>query len=385
MDGNVPGFCPSEEFAESSCISCSAWPVQPLCALDAFPRLCWQADILFLRAFLPGVPFMALTATATQACEADLRKSLKIKPTAHAHRTSADRPNLRFGVRDFSDCSPVLCRRPFFLPSRRWRTSSTPSPRHSRRTQEDVRDAVVDFVRRRAGQCGIVYCMTQADAEACADHLTDKLKDVGTTAHHYHAGMTQLQRRVVQAAWQQGKLDVVCATIAYGMGIDKADVRYVVHASLAKSLEGYYQEAGRAGRDGRASECLMLYRDQDVGKVQKLLRGFGRKKRRGPKLQRDLDRLDDMARYCGMKDGCRRRQLVGHFGKDPGPSRTAGPCCDLCDARNPALRPPAPPPKPPAVRKRGPPVPQPRRKAPEVVDLLGDSDDEVLASKRARA
>ena len=176
----------------------------------------------------------------------------------------------------------------------------------------------------------------------------------------------------------------MCATIAYGMGIDKADVRYVVHASLAKSLEGYYQEAGRAGRDGRASECLMLYRDQDVGKVQKLLRGFGRKKRRGPKLQRDLDRLDDMARYCGMKDGCRRRQLVGHFGKDPGPSRNAGPCCDLCDARNPALRPPAPPPKPPAVRKRGPPVPQPRvRKAPEVVDLLGDSDDEVLA-KRAR-
>ena len=78
-----------------------------------------------LRSFLPGVPFMALTATATQACESDLRKSLKIKPTAHAHRTSADRPNLRFGVRDFSDCSPVLCRRPFFLPSRRWRTSST--------------------------------------------------------------------------------------------------------------------------------------------------------------------------------------------------------------------------------------------------------------------
>ena len=264
-------------------------------------------------------------------------------------------------------------------------TPSPPDAADAYNAQEDVRDAVVDFVRRRAGQCGIVYCMTQADAEACADHLTDKLKDVGTTAHHYHAGMTQLQRRVVQAAWQQGKLDVVCATIAYGMGIDKADVRYVVHASLAKSLEGYYQEAGRAGRDGRPSECLMLYRDQDVGKVQKLLRGFGRKKRRGPKLQRDLDRLDDMARYCGMKDGCRRRQLVGHFGKDPGPSSGGGPCCDLCDARNPALRPPPPAPKPPAVRKRGPPVPQPRRKAPEVVDLLGDSDDEVPAEKRARA
>ena len=88
-------------------------------------------------------------------------------------------------------------------PSHRHAIAATPLPPHAAdayNAQEDVRDAVVDFVRRRAGQCGIVYCMTQADAEACADHLTDKLKDVGTTAHHYHAGMTQLQRRVVQAA-----------------------------------------------------------------------------------------------------------------------------------------------------------------------------------------
>ena len=311
-----------------------------------------------LRSFLPDVPFMALTATATAACEKDVRKSLKIKPTAHAHRTSADRPNLRFGVRDFSDCTP-----------------------------EHVRDAVVDFVRKRAGQCGIVYCMTQADAEACADHLTAKLSDVGVTAHHYHAGLSSANRRVVQAAWQQGTVDVVCATIAYGMGIDKADVRYVVHASLAKSMEGYYQEAGRAGRDGKPAECVMMYKDQDVGKIQRLVRGFGRTKRRGPKLQRDLDRLDEMAQYCGMKAGCRRRHIVKHFGTDPGPSRNNGPCCDLCDARNPALQPAKPAPKAPAVRRRGPPVPvrgppaPARRKRSEVVDLLEDSDDD---RKRAR-
>ena len=86
--------------------------------------------------------------------------------------------------------------------------------------------------------------MTQADAESCADVLTQN----GVEALHYHAGLTTLQRRVTQAAWTTGKCNVVCATIAYGMGIDKADVRFVVHASLAKSLEGYYQEAGRAGR-----------------------------------------------------------------------------------------------------------------------------------------
>ena len=316
-----------------------------------------------LRRSYPGVPFMALTATATPACEADLRRSLKISPDALAHRTSSDRPNLHFAVEDYSEGGA-----------------------------NDVREAVVDFVRRRPGQCGIVYCMTQADAEACADLLSERCDDV--KAAHYHAGLSPADRRVTQAAWQAGRVHVVCATIAYGMGIDKADVRYVVHASLAKSLEGYYQEAGRAGRDGAPSRCVLYYRRQDVAKIRKLVTGFGRMKRRGPRLQRDLDKLDDMVKYCETpRSCCRRQRLVGHFGADPGPGNGDRPCCDLCDRRAGAAAPPraapaAPPrrgPPPAPGRARGPP-PVRAPKPADVVDLLGgfSSDEDVAYPARKR-
>jgi len=178
-----------------------------------------------LRATFPGCPFSALTATATPATLNDVRRSLKIRDDALEHRTSADRKELHFSVQDFTDEGAAA-----------------------------ARDAIVKFVREAGPtQCGIVYCMTQKETEDCADVLNEECD--GVVAAHYHAGVTTPQKRVIQAAWSTGRVHVVCATIAYGMGIDKADVRYVLHASLAKSVEGYYQaaRAATASRRGASS------------------------------------------------------------------------------------------------------------------------------------
>ena len=304
-----------------------------------------------LRSFLPGVPLTALTATATRDCEDDIRNSLKINDTYHAHRTSADRPNLRFGVRDFSN-----------------------------KSQEDVRNAIVDVVREHAGQSGIIYCATREggilSTVKLADYLSEKLKDVGTTALHFHAKMSTRHKRVVLAAWQKGKVDVVCATIAFGMGIDKADVRYVVHASLAKSLEGYYQEAGRAGRDDKAAECVVFYRAQDVAIWSHI---FREKNEDGEdtneeSVKRRTQRLAVSRRYCTRTSGCRRKHLLEHFGDSLGPVRV-GPCCDLCDAS-----PPAPAAAPAAAApQHGPPdADAAAAREPEVIDLLGGSDSDEI-------
>jgi bloom syndrome protein len=114
---------------------------------------------------------------------------------------------------------------------------------------------------------GIIYCMTKSECEVMADYL----RDHDIAAAFYHAGQPKNERKAIQSAWLQGNVKVVCATIAYGMGIDMPSVRFVLHLSLAKSLEGYYQEAGRAGRDGDYSECILLYHPPDVRRLQRIL------------------------------------------------------------------------------------------------------------------
>ena len=185
--------------------------------------------------------------------------------------------------------------------------------------------------------------------KAC-ETLAAELRKNGVAAYHYHAGQSAPERRVVQCCWTSGSLSVVVATIAYGMGIDKPNVRYVIHASLAKSLEGYYQEAGRAGRDGKESKAILMFRAQDVSKLKRIItmgkRGRKGKGSGGRGAPSDIARLDQMQEYCELEGGlrgasgghtCRRRFLLRHF------EETLDVCsgCDLCDARSRSSRLPA--------------------------------------------
>jgi ATP-dependent DNA helicase RecQ len=241
------------------------------------------AELGRLKQLFPHIPIAALTATADDATRIDILNRLGLHEP-FVHLASFDRPNIRYTLVEK------------FKPS----------------------EQLLHYVQKQAGQCGIVYCTSRKRTEEVADLL--KVRNIRAAC--YHAGLPAEERARVQDAFIRDDLDIVVATVAFGMGIDKPNVRFVVHYDIPKNIESYYQETGRAGRDGLPAEALLLFDPADIERVRGLLENNENPEQR----QVEIFKLNLMSAFAEAQT-CRRQVLLNYFGE-----YHAKPCgnCDIC-------------------------------------------------------
>ncbi|MDD1682155.1 MAG: DNA helicase RecQ [Methanoregula sp.] len=239
-----------------------------------------------IKKYFPDVPIIALTATAIPEVRRDIVRQLGLA-NAREFIGSFNRKNLRYQV--IPKKNPMV-----FL---------------------------LHYLGRHRNDAGIIYCLSKKETEDVAGEL----KKRGFHAAAYHAGLSKQARESVQDAFIRDSVSVVCATVAFGMGIDKPDVRYVIHYDLPKTVESYYQETGRAGRDGQYSECILLYSRGDSSRIRAMLEhdegGAGH-------LRAGLKKLQEITEYC-ENTGCRRKYLLAYFGETYAEENCG--LCDTCD------------------------------------------------------
>lgn len=238
-----------------------------------------------LKDVYPNVPVIALTATADHATQVDIQHQLRLKEP-FVYKGGFDRPNIRYNL------------------LAKYKGS----------------DQVVDFVKQQAGNSGIVYCNSRAKV----DELAQKLSKSGLSCGAYHAGKENSERMTIQNQFLEDDLQVVVATVAFGMGINKSNVRFVVHHDVPRSIESFYQETGRAGRDGMPAEALLLYDDKDAARIKKWIAD-------GATAQRfalEMHKFEAMQSFAEAQT-CRRQVLLNYFGDA---RQEACGNCDICQS-----------------------------------------------------